>query len=220
MIIYCATNRRNGKRYVGISRGSLEERRARHLSDARRGRHGVFLAALRKHGAEAFRWETLGTFETVSDALVAEVALIAESKPEYNVAPGGQYGANTRSAEWRAAIAASVRKSWSNENRRILQSLATRGKARWNSADRERLRQLAMRTKDAWLTGPARLGPKAISRSVECLDDGLIYDSATAAARAYAVAKSALIELCLGQRGRKTVGGKRFRYVVEDNGLR
>jgi hypothetical protein len=59
------------------------------------------------------------------------------------------------------------------------------------------------------------LGPAAMARAVVCLDDGIVYSSASDAARAYGVAKSALIELCLGQRGRRAVGGHHFAY--EDN---
>ena len=51
---------------------------------------------------------------------------------------------------------------------------------------------------------------------IVCVDDGLIYESASAASRKYGIAKSALIELCLGQRGRKTVGGRKFEYVRSD----
>lgn len=49
--------------------------------------------------------------------------------------------------------------------------------------------------------------------SVVCLDDLEIYPSITAAAMHYDVDKSALNELCLGKRGRKTVGGHRFCYI-------
>ncbi len=57
-------------------------------------------------------------------------------------------------------------------------------------------------------TGPAKLG-----RPVICVSDGKEYPSASAAARAYDVDKSALIELCLCKNGRQTVGGHRFEYV-------
>lgn len=59
-------------------------------------------------------------------------------------------------------------------------------------------------------TGPARL-----SKKVMCEDDGLIFPSASAAARNYKVCKSSLIELCLGTNGRISVGGLRFKYVED-----
>jgi hypothetical protein len=62
----------------------------------------------------------------------------------------------------------------------------------------------------------AKAGPKALSRSVVCMDDGLVYESASAAAQHYKVAKSALIEMCLGRKYRKSVGGLHFQYLLEE----
>ena len=56
-------------------------------------------------------------------------------------------------------------------------------------------------------------GPQKLSREVVCVDDGSVHASASAAARTYNVARSAVIELCLGKNGRQTVGGLRFKYV-------
>lgn len=63
--------------------------------------------------------------------------------------------------------------------------------------------------------GRSAAGPIKNSRQVICAEDGFIYPSASAAARYYNVAKSAVIELCLGKSNRKTVGGHRFSYVEE-----
>lgn len=64
--------------------------------------------------------------------------------------------------------------------------------------------------------GRSAAGPMKISRRVICIEDGKIYPSASAAARFYNVAKSAVIELCLGKNNRKTVGGYKFKYVEEE----
>lgn len=61
--------------------------------------------------------------------------------------------------------------------------------------------------------GRSAAGPMANARSVICLDDGKVFPSASAAAESYSVAKSAVIELCLGKNGRRTVGGFRFSYL-------
>lgn len=58
-----------------------------------------------------------------------------------------------------------------------------------------------------------KLGPASMSRRVICLDDGREFESASAAARHYGVAKSALIELCLGKNYRQTVGKLKFKYI-------
>lgn len=60
-------------------------------------------------------------------------------------------------------------------------------------------------------------GPIKNSKRVICLDDLTIYPSASEAARQYNVAKSAVIELCLGKNNRKSVGGLKFKYVEESN---
>ena len=57
------------------------------------------------------------------------------------------------------------------------------------------------------------MGSKASSKKVICVDDNKEFESASAAARFYKTAKSAIIELCNGQRGRKTVKGKVFAYL-------
>jgi hypothetical protein len=60
--------------------------------------------------------------------------------------------------------------------------------------------------------GRSAAGPIRLSRAVVCLDDGIVYPSASAAARAYGAARSAVIELCLGKNGRRTASGHRFSY--------
>lgn len=61
--------------------------------------------------------------------------------------------------------------------------------------------------------GRQATGPMKRRKMIECLDDGLIFKSASDASRHYNVALSGIIELCLGKRGRKTIGGLRFRYL-------
>lgn len=60
--------------------------------------------------------------------------------------------------------------------------------------------------------GRSKAGPMKNAKRVICLDDNMVFSSASEAANFYKVAKSAIIELCLGKRGRKTVGKKKFAY--------
>lgn len=126
-------------------------------------------------------------------------------------------------AEHCAKIADAKRGHPVSEETRNKLSLAHKGKPKHalrglkrSNETREKLRQSGVRRLDEWRSR-SHLGPAASSRQVECLDDGEVYPSASAAAKAYGVAKSALIELCLGQRGRRTVGGLRFRYCEASN---
>lgn len=51
------------------------------------------------------------------------------------------------------------------------------------------------------------------SKPVINLDDGSVYPSATAAAIAFGTNRRAIIQVCLGYKGRKTTAGRRFAYA-------
>lgn len=59
MIIYKATNKINGKCYIGQTRHSLEHRKAAHLRCAKKGVETHFYQAIRKYGEENFEWEII-----------------------------------------------------------------------------------------------------------------------------------------------------------------
>lgn len=85
-------------------------------------------------------------------------------------------------------------------------------KHEWRAKDRLWLNSMKSSEMERWARY-RQLGPAASAKRVVCVDDGLIFESASAAARHYKVAKSALIELCLNDFRRKTVGGRVFRYM-------
>lgn len=80
-----------------------------------------------------------------------------------------------------------------------------------SSKTRKRLSDLGRANKEQFMNHQP-LGPAALSKAVICLDDGMEFPSASAAARYYGVSRSALIELCLGKNHRKSVGGLAFKY--------
>jgi predicted transcriptional regulator len=91
MIVYIATNKLNGKRYIGATRHSVEYRRARHIYDSKnKNLCRVFGAALRKYGDDGFVWNILAECSSREEMMREEVRLIAEMKPEYNITIGGQ----------------------------------------------------------------------------------------------------------------------------------
>lgn len=63
----------------------------------------------------------------------------------------------------------------------------------------------------------AHMGPQAVSRRVVCLNDGKVYESASAAAAAYGAKKSAVIEVCLRRPFRKQAAGRVFRYEGDEH---
>ncbi len=87
--IYMATNRQNGKRYIGKTKNSLATRIKGHFGNARRGSTTVFAAAIRKYGEAAFDISILE--ETTEEQLSGrEIFYIAKIKPEYNMTSGGE----------------------------------------------------------------------------------------------------------------------------------
>jgi len=90
-LIYIATNKINGKRYVGKTEKTLSERWYRHQKNVEYGSQTYFHRAIRKHGAENFSFELL---EDCSDELNNEKERywIATLQPEYNMTKGGDGG--------------------------------------------------------------------------------------------------------------------------------
>ena len=92
-IIYCAQNKVNGKRYIGRSVGSLEQRRRGYLGQARRGRAQPLFVAIREYGADAFEWSIV--FDNVDDEDLNEyeidtIAVYKTLVPDgYNLNAGG-----------------------------------------------------------------------------------------------------------------------------------
>ena len=90
-IVYCHTNKINGKRYVGITRQKPERR----WSNGHGYENNIHFAnAIKKYGWEEFSHEILFTGLNKKDAQEKEIELIAKwdltnSEKGYNVAPGG-----------------------------------------------------------------------------------------------------------------------------------
>lgn len=95
MIIYCATNRLNGKKYIGQTVKTMEKRRIEHLSGARNGCPcWYFHRAINKHGAENFKWEILmyaDSEKTLNDAeeIYIRVLRSQDKGIGYNIKFGG-----------------------------------------------------------------------------------------------------------------------------------
>lgn len=94
--VYQVTNKINGKRYIGhTTRKKIEYRINEHVSFANRGSNSVvFHKAIRKYGIDNFEITQLFYSEWNVESLAKEVELIAELKPEYNIALGG-FGGDT-----------------------------------------------------------------------------------------------------------------------------
>lgn len=98
-IVYCVTNVKNGKRYVGWTNKTLEQRWKMHVRNALvRKRKFLLSEAIRKHGPgdEVWTLEILQEVTTPEGAKLLEVKFIAEFNTNhlagghgYNMTPGG-----------------------------------------------------------------------------------------------------------------------------------
>jgi group I intron endonuclease len=96
MIIYKATNKINGKIYIGQTIKSLHDRSLEHKSDAKRNNY-CFPNAIAKYGFENFSWETIESCSSQEQLDEKEVFWIKELKSQdknigYNIASGGNPG--------------------------------------------------------------------------------------------------------------------------------
>lgn len=95
MIIYCATNLLNSKKYVGQTVQVMEKRKRQHLGDAKKGFKNPFYNAIRKYGEENFTWEILCTADDIEELnareeyFIAAYGTLAYKGKGYNLMAGG-----------------------------------------------------------------------------------------------------------------------------------
>jgi group I intron endonuclease len=94
MFIYLATNRVNGKPYVGKTEKTLETRWKWHLNSARKGGPNLIHRALRKYGDDAFSLQIIErdvpTKERLAELEAIWIILMNSKIPNgYNMSDGG-----------------------------------------------------------------------------------------------------------------------------------
>lgn len=137
-IVYQATNKVNGKRYIGYTARGLTRRRYQHLWDARKGAGHYFHRAIAKYGPENFVFEVLADFDGDEElAKLYEYEAIAAYKPEYNLSYGGEGGSLHESsrkkigaANSRRVVTDEMRKNIGDAQRGKKRSAETRAKMR------------------------------------------------------------------------------------------
>ena len=69
-----ATNKINGKRYIGMTTRTLETRKYEHRTNAEKEKYAnvVFLRAIRKYGFDAFEWEEIDNAILYDDLIEKE----------------------------------------------------------------------------------------------------------------------------------------------------
>lgn len=154
MIIYKATNKINGKCYIGQTRHSLEHRKTIHLRCAKKGVETHFYQAIRKYGEENFEWEIICSTNDKQRLNELETFYIQKYnsiKQGYNMVDGGnnnimdiesvktKHDAVMQSPEVRKKISNSMKAyrkehKFSEEHRRKLSEKA-RGNHNFGSGD-------------------------------------------------------------------------------------
>lgn len=92
IVVYKATNKKNGKSYIGLSK-DFNYRRSRHILDSRRGSQLHFHRALRKYGEDSFEWCIIYECSSLYLASSTEQLLIKHYntyKNGYNMTTGGE----------------------------------------------------------------------------------------------------------------------------------
>jgi group I intron endonuclease len=96
MLIYKATNKTNGKAYIGQTTRSLEKRISAHMREARKGKRSksAFHCALLKHGLGSFEIEVVETCDTIDQLNERErhwIGVLNTICPNgYNIEEGGK----------------------------------------------------------------------------------------------------------------------------------
>ena len=96
--VYCHTHIESNRKYVGLTKRSMERRWAQHCTQAKSSKGGRwhFPNAIRKYGPGAFKPDILGVYDSLEEASIEEERLIDEwdlRNPEkgFNLAKGGEH---------------------------------------------------------------------------------------------------------------------------------
>ena len=117
-IVYSATNKINGKIYIGKTTKSLIRRRSVHESSALKGSNKYFHKAIRKHGAENFDWKIIEHADNEKELAIKEIFWIQQTGSfgyGYNQTIGGEGVAGFKQSE--------KCRQWNRENKKGNQNM-------------------------------------------------------------------------------------------------
>lgn len=95
-LIYKATNKVDGRCYVGLTTRTLKQRKAEHIKAAMFDNSPLYFhGAIRNYGAKNFKWEVVTRRKTLEGLANAEIKYIekyAAFTEGFNSTPGGELG--------------------------------------------------------------------------------------------------------------------------------
>ena len=105
--IYCHIHTETGRRYIGLTKRTMERRWSQHVCQSRHTKNGRwhFPNAIRKYGAAAFSHEVLEVCETLEEANTAEEIWVTHfdtmnPKKGFNLTKGGKHIPHTKKNPW------------------------------------------------------------------------------------------------------------------------
>lgn len=231
-IVYQATNRVNGKRYIGITTKTLAKRMMGHYCKSRQSptkcRRSKFHNAINKYGMDAFDFVVIESCGSFDDAKAAEQRYIFEMRPEYNLTKGGDgvLGIVFDDATRMRMRLAKLGKPSARQNYRhspeVLAKIAATKASRppvrpWLGKKRDLATIAKIRATKAGkpLSEKARKGNEGRWRPIICMEDGEAFPSAAHAAKHYGLCKSLIYRHCQSGAERPYKTKLTFRYVDE-----
>lgn len=206
MIIYKATNKINGKMYIGQTTRSLDVRMAEHA------RHSdlPFDRAIQKYGLENFEVEIIDTANTIEELNQKEIYWIkyynTYEGDGYNACLGGENSKGFRHREEsKAKMSEKKSKMYIGENNPFF------GKHHSEEMCKHFSEQRKGRTlTDEWKKHISE--SSAQKRRVRNIETGEIFNSIVEAAEKYNIVPTHISRVCRGERNK--TGGYHWEYVI------
>ena len=161
VIIYKVTHIESERLYFGITKRTLERRKAEHLKQAMSGKTNRLHRAIKRYGAEAFKFEVVTTAVNDREACAIERGLIAQAGSMnralgFNQSTGGEMGNGVaRGQSTKDNLRAIANKQWADPEAR---EAARQTKLGWKPPEQhlEHLRALAAAQKGVPITDEVR----------------------------------------------------------------
>lgn len=98
-VIYCATNKKTNKKYIGLTYNVYQRRKSHYKSAYNEKSKHKFHKALREYGCLSFKWEVIDREENEHNLAMTEMFYIDKYKTfsdGYNSTQGGEVGDNRK----------------------------------------------------------------------------------------------------------------------------